>query len=246
MFNRINILQELKKIRREEEEKKLLLEATTILQQSYTEELEILDAIQTRIKHAKAYDPNHIDISSVFTIEQIKKVCIQYRMRFLDSDLFKGEIPYEAIQKIKAIQQENETKLEKFKILAPKRLFKLADADADPLLFVQLKSGHYYLIHQWGTDLKWFRKILSLPFQKFENLVVSLIILALILTLIIPNHFLVPNSNMALNNVFGYWDFHRITFFFHFLILSAGITAFIWFSFHRNFSDQEWNSKTFN
>lgn len=246
MFKRVDIIQELVKEKNQTAVKSILDEVHGILEEQYQVEQDIMYSLSEKSEFSYQLHHSCLNPESIFTIEQIRSVCIRYRMRFLDAELFKGEIPFEAIGKIKSIQKSQETQIKKFKILAPKRLFKLNDADADPLLFVPLTNGNYYLIHKWGTDMKWFRKVMSFPFQCFENLILTLLVLTLLIALLIPNEILVPESNMAVNNVFSYWGFHRVAFFFHFLILAGGITTFIWFSFHQNFSEKEWNSTTFN
>ena len=46
------------------------------------------------------FDPNKIESDRLFHIDDIKKICIDYRLRFLDLKYFKGEIPEEGIKKI--------------------------------------------------------------------------------------------------------------------------------------------------
>ena len=47
----------------------------------------------------------------------------------------------------------------KIKMMAPSKLFELENYD-DPLMFVNLGNNYYYLIHKWGNDMSFFRKIL--------------------------------------------------------------------------------------
>lgn len=246
MFKTVDVLSELQKEKEKCQAEQLLADSREILAQEYLHE----KSIQRSIVHHGAGDhflsPELFDESDIFSEAEIKNICIKYRFRFLSSGYFKGEVPYEAIQKVKKLQQQKNIELKKFKILAPKRLFDLPDADADPMLFAPLSDGRFYLVHKWGSEMKWHRRLLSIPFRNFETLVVTMLSLALLVTLIIPNSILVPRSNMGLENVFGYWGFHRISFFFHFLILCGGMTIFTWFSFNQNFSDTEWNRKTFN
>ncbi len=78
-----------------------------------------------------------LESENIYHIEHIKQICIDYRLRFLDSKYFKGDIPPEAISKIKQLEKQHNSELTGFKIVAPSKLFKLKDKD-DPLLFVPL------------------------------------------------------------------------------------------------------------
>ncbi|MFZ5554290.1 MAG: hypothetical protein ACOZCO_14320 [Bacteroidota bacterium] len=244
MFKNINLLDELEKERERLLQEKLLAQAKDILEQDARGEKEIIDTIKGN-KPGFSINPV-FENEKLFSLEEIKNTCIRYRMRFLDSELYKGNIPQEAVFKIRELQKKSETRLEKFKIMAPERLFRLADADADPMLFAETTGGKFYLIHKWGTDMKWYRRALAFPSQSLQNLVITLIAISALVALITPNGWIVPESNMAVNNVFGYWGLHRITFFFHFLILIGGFTIFFRFSFFRGLSDSDWDKKTFN
>src|SRR5690606_12241635 len=70
-----------------------------------------------------------LETERIFHLEQIKKICIDYRLRFLDSAFFKGTIPPEALSMIKALEREHGIQIKGFKIMAPSRLFKLEDRD---------------------------------------------------------------------------------------------------------------------
>jgi len=244
MFRNINLLAELEKERERLAQLILLAEVNKILETDLREETVIIQNIKGT-NSGNSINPE-FDNEKIFSLEEIKNTCISYKMRFLDSSLYKGEIPYEAVSKIKEMQRKSETAIKKFKIMAPARLFKLADADADPMLFAELANGKYYLIHKWGTDMKWHRRILAFPTQSFQNLVITLIAFSAIVALITPNEWIVPASFMADSGIFTYWGFHRMTFFFHFLILSGGLTIFCFFSFFLGLSENEWNKKTFN
>ena len=99
----------------------------------------------------------------IFHIKDIKTLCINYRLRFLDAHFFKGDFPEEAISKIRELEKIHRSKLTGFKIVAPSKLLKLENLD-DPLLFASMGNDYFYLIHKWGNDLKWYRRLLVLPF----------------------------------------------------------------------------------
>lgn len=245
MLKKINLQTELLK-ERERIQQQLLNGAKELLKQENLLEQKIIQSYKAKNSNTLPDSDNITDKDNLFSIEEIKRICIRYRLRFLDAELFKGEIPYNATQKIKQLNKKYATELSGFKIMAPSRLFKLRDADADPMLFIPTADGKFYLIHKWGTDLAWYKKIIFLPARSFENLVVFLILLSVLVCLITPTNLIVPASPVADNSMFGYWGFHRLGYFFHFLILALAFTTFIWFSFNRNFSSSEWNKKTFN
>ena len=59
------------------------------------------------------FDLDFLETSQIFHIEQIKKICTDYRLRFLNTRYFKGEIPKTAISKIKKLEKEHAKLLEK-------------------------------------------------------------------------------------------------------------------------------------
>ena len=176
-----------------------------------------------------------LESSEIYHLSDIKKICIDYRLRFLDSHLFKNEIPYEAIQKIKKIQKDHQTELKGFKIMAPSKAFKLKNAD-DPLLFAPMGNGYYYLIHKWGNDLSPFRKFKMWWFKSLENFLLLLLIFSVAITALLP-------SNLFTNHQTGA-EFLMIAFFMFKWI--AGMAIFYGFKKGKNFNTSIWKSNYFN
>jgi hypothetical protein len=168
--NLVNVLlRERNKAIKEEE---LLLQVKALLG---SDELQ-REAIRQRLDDNDSFDSNDfvfdlVETDRIFHIDQIKKICIDYRLRFLSSHLFKNEVPEEAISKIKAIEKEHGTVLSGFRIVAPSKHFHLKNYD-DPLLFAPIGNEYYYLIHKWGNDLSPFRKMLVRPFRDMGSLLV--------------------------------------------------------------------------
>ena len=86
-----------------------------------------------------------LESNKIYHLDDIRQTCINYRLRFLDSKYFKGEIPEEAVSIIRKLEKDHETEINGLKILAPSKLFKLEDKD-DPLLFAPIGNDYFYLI----------------------------------------------------------------------------------------------------
>lgn len=173
-----------------------------------------------------------LETAEIYHVRHIKKIAVDYRLRFLDSHYFKGEIPQDAISKIKKLEKEHELEIKGFKILAPSKLFKLKDRD-DPILFAPIGNDYYYLIHKWGRDLHPLRKILMWPFKSLVNLVALVVGISYVITLLVPNGLFSKESSS-----FQFW----VIFFFMFKCL-ASIVIFYGFALGKNFNSAIWNCK---
>ena len=120
------------------------------------------------INSFNSFDFEKLDSNKIYSINTIKSVCIDYRLRFLDIKYFKNKLPNEVFQKIKSLEKTHNTNIGDFKIMAPSALFRLEKTD-DPLLFVPLGNNYYYLVHKWGNDLHPFRKLIMWPFKNIWN-----------------------------------------------------------------------------
>ena len=175
---------------------------------------------------------NLLETHNIYHISQIKKVCIDYRLRFLDSKYFKGDIPQEAIHKISEIEKQHHIEVKGFKIIAPSKLFKLKDKD-DPLLFAPIGNDYFYLIHKWGNDLHPLRKVMMWPFMNIVNLALVVFVVSYFVTLLVPDGLFSKTSSTA-----EFW----IIFFFMFKCL-ASVVIFYGFALGKNFNPAIWNSK---
>ena len=176
-----------------------------------------------------------LESNRVYHISQIKKTCIDFRLRFLDATLFKGGFPVEAVTQIKSIEDTHNTVLLDLKIMAPSKLFKLENAD-DPLLFAPMGNGYYYLIHQWGDDLHPFRKAMVWPFKNIITACVSLLVFSFFLSFFVPMSLFTPNPTTS--------DFVMIYFFMFKAV--AAIVIYYTFATGKNFNRAIWNSKYYN
>jgi hypothetical protein len=178
------------------------------------------------------------DQENIFTLNQIKAICLKYNLRFLDSSYFKSEFPYEAITKVKDFEAKYKVKIKNFKVIAPAEVFKLEDCNKDPLLFAQLADNRYYLIHQWGSDLAWYRALVSYPTKSIYSYFIFLWLPAAIIAFGLPFSWL----NVSVENEFSlrlWLTVHSFIALFFFIIF-LGSTA------HKNFSENSWDSKYYN
>src|SRR5438105_3770084 len=111
MFKRIDLEKELFRERSAPlvPGKKLLDDANELFQASRESDAFVYSRLKRSSSKngAEIIPVNKNDSENVFSLDQIKKVCINYRLRFLDAGLFKGEYPYEAIMKIRAFEKRN-------------------------------------------------------------------------------------------------------------------------------------------
>ncbi len=238
MLAKTNLQSKLERVRnRDNSGEKLLDQIKTIFDQVEDK----YNSIQSKLNNSDNVDFNDFDLDlleskNVYHISHIQKICIDYRLRFLDSSYFKNEIPFEAIQKIKNLEQEHETELKGFKIMAPSKLFKLENAD-DPLLFAPIGNGYYYLIHKWGNDLSPFRKLAMWPFKCFENFMLTVFLTALLTTSLVPNGFFMDPENS------GTEFFLLFIFMFKWI---GGVALYYGFAKGKNFNEAIWKSKYYN
>jgi hypothetical protein len=237
-FKQVNIKDEL--FEQKQKSYTVLDQVSSILSASVKLDEDVL----YRLQH-QAIDPvmdveiiDETDKENLFTINQIKSICLKYNLRFLDSSYFKSEFPYEAISKIKAFENKYEVKIKNFKVVAPAEVFKLEDCNKDPLLFAQLADNRYYLIHQWGNDLAWYRALVSYPIKSIYSYFIFLWLPAAIIAFCLPFSWLnvAPENEFTLRIWLTVHCFIALFFF----IIFLGSTA------HKNFSENSWDSKYYN
>ena len=173
---------------------------------------------------------DEMETKNIFHKETIKKICVRYRLRFLDSNLFKGDYPKNITKIISDIEKKHDTKLNNFMIMAPSKLFKIKSPD-DPILFVPIGNDYYYLIHKWGEEFNYLRKLLVLPFKNIDNLTIFSVLVsaffALLGKLFIPS---LTSSEVFILFLFLVKGFIFIFFYMFFLT-------------RRNFNESIWDSK---
>ena len=184
------------------------------------------------IKTQNNFDFDLIESHRIYHLDQIREVCIDYRLRFLDIKYFKNDLPESAHQAINKIETDHGTVLTEFKIMAPSSLFKLERKD-DPLLFVSMGNNYYYLVHKWGNDLHPLRKLLMWPFKNIWNLLLSVLAVSWAATEMTPMGLFTKTPDQA-----SFW----MLYFFMFKAI-ASIVLFYGFALGKNFNPAIWNSK---
>ncbi len=237
MFSRTNIEKQLLKYRSKRIDEQLIMEEVQrIFSENEKERSEIISTLtEVSAEIENNFNFDLLNTEHIFHIEDIKKLCIIYRLRFLDSRYFKGNFPEEAISEIRNLEKNHDITLKNFKIVAPAKLMKLENAD-DPLLFAPMGNDYFYLIHKWGNDLHPFRKLLMWPYKNFENLVFTVAVLSFLITALMPIQWFTPNANFQ-------------EYLFLFLIIFKGVggmVIFYGFSKGKNFNGAIWNSKYYN
>ena len=184
------------------------------------------------INSFNSFDFEKLDSNKIYSINNIKSVCIDYRLRFLDIKYFKNKLPNEVFQKIKSLEKTHNTNIGDFKIMAPSALFRLEKTD-DPLLFVPLGNNYYYLVHKWGNDLHPFRKLIMWPFKNIWNLLFTILLFSFLVTEITPLTLFTKTPNTS-----SYW----MLLFFMFKAI-ASVVLYFGFALGKNFNPAIWNNK---
>lgn len=179
------------------------------------------------------------DPDRVFSEASIKALCVKHRLRFLAAGLYKGELPGHAIMAIRELERRAEGPVTSYMIMAPSASFRLCDSEVDPLLFVPLGNGRYYLVDRWGNDLSRVRAWLYWPVRAPQTLAITVFAVALALTFLTPGSWLAgPGGEVAL--------LQRGLLLFWMTMVLSGFTLFGWFAFFGQFSKEAWNSRFFN
>ena len=233
----VNLANQLKKIRQKEfDDLQWRNQVNEILNSHIPSEIRIKETLASQNSGTtNDFNFEYVDTSRIYHLDHIKKLCIDYRLRFLDTKYFKSKFPDEAISEIKRLEDKHQTELKGFKIIAPSKLFKLENAD-DPVLFAPMGNDYFYLIHKWGNDLHPLRKFFMWFFKGFENLVLLTFLISLFLTFLVPD------------GLFGKeYSVSNFLMIFLFMFKSvAAVVIFYGFALGKNFNTAIWNSKYYN
>lgn len=237
MFSQTNIKNQLLKYRSKRiAEEAVMDEVYSIFSENEKRREKIISNLENATsENCNEFSLEELEASKIFHLGDIKKLCITYRLRFLDSHYFKGSFPEEAVSEIRKLENTHNISLTNFKIVAPAKLLKLENAD-DPLLFAPMGNDYFYLVHKWGNDLHPLRKLLMWPYRNFENLVFTVFVLSVFLTAITPLGWFTKTGGMQ----------EEILLFLFIFKMVAGIVLYYGFAKGKNFNGAIWNSKYYN
>lgn len=233
LFKRTNIATKLEAVRNKASGQEMLNQVYAFLNKDHDYDKRINRNItEDSVEIVNNFNFDLLETNRIYHINQIKTICIDYRLRFLNSSYFKGDLPLEAIGKIKKLEKLHNIEIKGFKIMAPSKLFKLKEKD-DPLLFAAIGNNYYYLIHKWGKDLHPLRKVLVWPFKNIVNLALLVVLISYLVSLLVPDGLFSKHSSAA-----EFW----IIFFFMFKCI-ASVVIFYGFALGKNFNPAIWRSK---
>ncbi len=150
--------------------------------------------------------------TTLYTLDEIKDLCIKYRLRFLHSRDFKGKIDEKLGKKLVEYLKErkvvgtleNEANTNLF-ILAKKRDFNFDNKNnkraVNPILFYQVetKEGKMYsIVTKWGRSFGIERLILGIIFKNNTSMIISYII-----TLVLGFNIIISSCGV---NPFTWWN----------------------------------------
>lgn len=241
MFEKVNLEKALYKernVQKEKNESQLISQFKSLFEAEWENEKRVLQTLKKGAISSDLPSPRNLEESKIYSLDNIKALCIDYRLRFLSTKQFKGDLPQSALTAVKRTEEKVGDTIDAFMIAAPSDLFKLEDSNKDPLLFAPLEDGRYYLVHQWGNDMAWHRKILNWPVRSPMTLLISVLSVAILLTAVIPSNMLSSSGE--------FFNFMRIVALGWNIIFLLGITSYFWFASHAKFSIHAWRSKHFN
>ena len=241
MFSSVNIQDELVKIRQKH----------AGVQHSLTQQVEdakgkgapvdefILRRIRTAAKPGKwNFENQLLDKNKVFSIDDIKSICIQYRLRFLDSKFFKLEdLTADEKNTVKSLEKETGKEITKVKMLASTQFFRQENLTSAPFLFAQLDETNFYLVHKVGVDFKWYKKLISFPFRSILALLITLLVIVLPLMFVIPSVIFSKPEQV---------QYYQMLYLAGFTVSTLFIVVFGGFTFYKKFSNFCWKSPYLN
>lgn len=229
-----SVLKDLESLRnKRKEEDLLLLEIKNILHKSFRKNY----TFEFSLNENQLLNDEEIPQENIYTLQEIEKICVLYRLKFLDASHFKNPIPSVAEVKIEYLNDTYNKNISGLKIASYYGCFNQYNYPQNfGILFAPTINGHYYLIHRWGEPISKKRKWQYFPLRTFETLALSVILFTLIVDLILPTHLI------TLDRTATYWCGYRIGVFFHLLIFFGGLTMFVVISFFKNVSKNIWDS----
>lgn len=180
----------------------------------------------------------NLKATRIFSISDIKNVCINSRLRFLPLAFYKSTLPYDVHIKCAAFEIEMGASVT-FKILTESQNFKAAYPNSQHLIFADLGYGEFYLIAKWGNEYSKYRKLMTFPFRNSEIYLLSIFAMAFLFALTIPTRFLTTDPAV------GYFSMIRFAFYFWCVIFLTAVSTYYVIGIRKNLNSGEWNNSSF-
>jgi hypothetical protein len=179
-----------------------------------------------------------LDKKKIFSVDDIKSICIQYRLRFLDSKYFKIEgLPTEEVKAIKNLEKELGKEIRSVKMLASLNSFRQENINNTMLLFAEMDENNFYLVHKLGNGFSRYKKIISFPFRSILSLLITCIIIGLPVAFIVPAFIFNTPEKV---------QYYQMLYLAGFTVSVVFIMVFGGFTFYKKFSRICWNRPYFN
>lgn len=234
MKNRLDLEKKLKEVRNNRiSSQQLMLKIQAVLKSQLSAQKPKKDSFNV-VSDSKQnnFILEYLDADRIYSITDIEKVCTTYRLRFLNQIYFKADVPKEAVQQVKILEEQHTLKLEGLKIMAPAKLIRFKSME-DSFLFAPIGNNYYYLIHNWGNELNRLRKWAMWPMKRIANLIGTIIILSLFVTFIMPVYLIFDGISAQDYFIFFLFNFKWI----------AILALFYGIAFGKNFSINNWQTK---
>lgn len=185
-----------------------------------------------------AAKPLVLDSNRIFSIKDIKSVCIDFRLRFLDKKFYRAELPYDAHIKLTAFEIEIGQPVS-FKILSEAANFKSTYPHTQQLLFADLGNEEFYFIHKWGKEFSNLRKYAAMPYKNIEVLFVIILAVSFVFTIITPTNFITSKPNI------DYFSMIRLAFFFWCVVALSALFTYYIVAIRKGMNSSEWDNPSF-
>ncbi|MFN8117013.1 MAG: hypothetical protein U0W65_12925 [Bacteroidia bacterium] len=179
-----------------------------------------------------------LNSENIYSEKDIKNCCVKYTLRFLNSKIYKSELPYDVYIKRSAFEIEIGKSID-FKILTEASNFTSPYPNTQQLLFADIGNGEYYFICQWGREYSSYRKIASLPYRNIEYLFIYILFLAVVFTIITPTTFITTKPNI------DYFSMIRMAYFFWCVVFISSIFTYYVIGIRKGLNNTQWDSASF-
>jgi hypothetical protein len=179
--------------------------------------------------------PIALDQNRIFSTLDIKGICIDYRLRFLDLKHYKAQLPYDVHIKATAFEMEAGHQVT-FKVLSEAQNFKSTFPFTQQLLFADLGNGEFYFIHKWGNEYPSYRKYTAMPYKSIEALFGLIVMISSFLAIVTPTNFITSKPHI------DYFSMIRIAYFFWCIIAFSALFVYYIVAIRKGMNSAEWDN----